>query len=328
MSQVFNRCSYRTQFVYLIVGFVLAVSMSSFYYLKWLQDNFIESALNSQAVVISELVSEDMAQLIYLSDPDILASITFKLKKIKAIKSADFFDLKGEPILSISNNVKVDHHLIKKIKMDIEYDGISLGYVKLRLHSHDLYEEQKLTNRLYIIFLIVLVSVGLFLVYIFDKFFISRLSKLSSALQYVSEEQDFSKRLVEDRNDDIGKAKQYFNQLVGLVEQQTKSLVYQANHDSLTGLYNRNRIISHLDTMLLNRPNSDFHAVCYLDLDQFKVVNDTCGHATGDELLKQLSAQMLDIVMTKDEATFGRLGGDEFIGLNPLVKTMHFSARL
>ncbi len=309
-------CSYRSQVSFLIIGFVLALSLSSFAYLRWLQNNFIATALQSQGHVISEVIAEDMAQLIFLADPDILASITFKLESIEELKSAIFYDLKGMPILKIANRDKsVSKADILEFKIDIGYDGILIGFALLSLHSHDLHEEQQRTSELYMFFLALLILVSFLLVFLFDKRFILRLTQLSSALKYVAEEQDFSKRLVEDKDDDIGAAKQYFNQLVSLVEKQTKNLVYQANHDGLTGLYNRNRLIARLDKMLEERPNSGFHAMCYLDLDQFKVVNDTCGHIAGDELLKELSTSLLTVTLNYDDVIFGRLGGDEFIVL-------------
>ena len=68
-------------------------------------------------------------------------------------------------------------------------------------------------------------------------------------------------------------------------------LAHQATHDGLTGLVNRaefeNRLRRVLDTA---RATETQHALCYLDLDQFKVINDTCGHVAGDELLRQLGA--------------------------------------
>ena len=91
-----------------------------------------------------------------------------------------------------------------------------------------------------------------------------------------------------------------------------RQLSYQASHDALTDLINRrefeNRLITALDGINGNPENT--HALLYLDLDQFKVVNDTFGHSAGDALLRQLS----EIVHTKIRSTdvLARLGGDEF----------------
>jgi len=91
----------------------------------------------------------------------------------------------------------------------------------------------------------------------------------------------------------------------------THKLSHQATHDALTGLINRTEF-GQQATMLLaeSRNGSKCHALCYLDLDQFKVVNDTCGHIAGDELLKQMS-QVLS-ARIRDSDILGRLGGDEF----------------
>ncbi len=89
-----------------------------------------------------------------------------------------------------------------------------------------------------------------------------------------------------------------------------QQLSHQATHDMLTGLVNRlefERRLSHLlDSAHPHAP----HALLYLDLDQFKVVNDTCGHAAGDDLLRQISALLRTKLRGRD--TLARLGGDEF----------------
>lgn len=91
----------------------------------------------------------------------------------------------------------------------------------------------------------------------------------------------------------------------------SRQLEHQANHDSLTGLGNRRAFFRALDDLLEEVPNSDKrHAIIYLDLDQFKVVNDTCGHYAGDQLLQEL-ASLLEAVMGKNDL-LARLGGDEF----------------
>lgn len=87
-------------------------------------------------------------------------------------------------------------------------------------------------------------------------------------------------------------------------------LTWQASHDSLTGLINRLEFEIRLEKILENQDKNSTHALLYLDLDQFKVVNDTCGHVAGDELLKQLSSLFQKHI--RDIDTLARLGGDEF----------------
>ena len=91
----------------------------------------------------------------------------------------------------------------------------------------------------------------------------------------------------------------------------TRQLSYQASHDALTGLYNRRKFESHLQDVLINVEHEDRqHVLLYLDLDQFKLVNDTCGHIAGDELLQQLPLLFHKILRSGD--VVARLGGDEF----------------
>jgi diguanylate cyclase (GGDEF)-like protein/PAS domain S-box-containing protein len=88
-------------------------------------------------------------------------------------------------------------------------------------------------------------------------------------------------------------------------------LSYQASHDELTGLINRREFERRLTVaMITSRDQQRHHAVLYLDLDQFKVVNDTCGHAAGDELIRQVSVLLKQRL--RDTDTIARLGGDEF----------------
>ena len=91
----------------------------------------------------------------------------------------------------------------------------------------------------------------------------------------------------------------------------TEELGYQASHDTLTNLLNRRAFEQRLQTLLSRiKEFPGEHALCYLDLDQFKVVNDTCGHVAGDELLRRLAKTLQNQVRKRD--TVARLGGDEF----------------
>ncbi|MDO6447322.1 EAL domain-containing protein [Colwellia sp. 1_MG-2023] len=96
-------------------------------------------------------------------------------------------------------------------------------------------------------------------------------------------------------------------------EQMEQQLKYTASHDSLTGLPNRTvflDLLNHAIACNKRRPEFQF-AVLFLDLDRFKVVNDSLGHHAGDILLKKIANELSTIVRNKD--TVARLGGDEFV---------------
>ena len=91
----------------------------------------------------------------------------------------------------------------------------------------------------------------------------------------------------------------------------TEKLSYQASHDNLTGLINRRVFEQRLHRALQSaQEDKTEHALCFLDLDQFKVINDTSGHIAGDELLRQVARILKGKVRKRD--TLARLGGDEF----------------
>jgi len=88
-------------------------------------------------------------------------------------------------------------------------------------------------------------------------------------------------------------------------------LSYHATHDALTGLYNRREFERQLSALILEAKNTHSqHALCYIDLDQFKVINDTSGHMVGDKLLQQLTYILKKHI--RDADMLARLGGDEF----------------
>src|SRR5579871_4337192 len=90
-----------------------------------------------------------------------------------------------------------------------------------------------------------------------------------------------------------------------------RRLSYHASHDLLTGLVNRREFENRLERALKSaKARESSYALCYLDIDQFKIVNDTCGHSAGDALLGQVGALLKSKVRWRD--TLSRLGGDEF----------------
>ena len=99
---------------------------------------------------------------------------------------------------------------------------------------------------------------------------------------------------------------------IAILRKQTEEqLTYYATHDALTGLVNRRecerRAVRLLESV---KQSQETHALCFMDLDQFKVINDSCGHTAGDEMLRQITFELQKVVRKRD--TLSRLGGDEF----------------
>lgn len=107
-------------------------------------------------------------------------------------------------------------------------------------------------------------------------------------------------------------------------------LAHQASHDALTNLLNRREFEQRLYQLLTRDTDpEDRHVLCFLDLDQFKIINDTCGHIAGDELLRQVAALLSGLIRSRD--TLARIGGDEFAVLMEhasLEKALSFAEKI
>ncbi len=101
----------------------------------------------------------------------------------------------------------------------------------------------------------------------------------------------------------------YLRDITGKREMEEK-LRYQASRDDLTGVLNRHTFEMSLKRACQEIPQDTVHCLCYIDLDRFKIINDSCGHSAGDELLRQIPG-LLQTGVTQN-AILGRLGGDEF----------------
>lgn len=127
--------------------------------------------------------------------------------------------------------------------------------------------------------------------------------------------------------DDDGKVVSIVAEAQDITDQKKieRKISFQASHDSLTGLINRYEFERRLSQLIDKAEVPDKHFVLYMDLDQFKIVNDTCGHTAGDELLRQLPALIKPLIRQHD--TLARLGGDEF-GLLLEYGTIEHTKRL
>lgn len=161
----------------------------------------------------------------------------------------------------------------------------------------------------------------------------SRLVELDNLSRQVSRSGNYSIRVPRYGNDEIGSLARSFNQMLETIElsqadkneanealhlnrrrleRAVKDLQYLANYDSLTQLPNRALCMDRIKYALKSASRSQsMVAILFLDLDHFKDVNDSLGHAIGDQLLKNTSQRLSENIRSED--TLARLGGDEFV---------------
>ena len=139
---------------------------------------------------------------------------------------------------------------------------------------------------------------------------------LASVMEQVSKSGAYSLRAAVQGADEIGKLVLGFNQMLSEIENNQAKLKHQALHDELTGLPNRRLLEDRLEhSVAAAKRRQTMVAVLYLDLDGFKLVNDTLGHSIGDQLLRQVADRMRRRIRAAD--TLARIGGDEFTVIAP-----------
>lgn len=133
------------------------------------------------------------------------------------------------------------------------------------------------------------------------------LHKLDEATRAIGEGRDVE--LIVDTQDEIGRLAASFNTMVTKIEAREREIIHVGLHDGLTGLPNRKLFTEQLSSVLGRRKANDRVLVAYVDLDDFKVINDTLGHPAGDALLRDVSDHLRAAL---PDALIARLGGDEF----------------
>ena len=235
--------------------------------------------------------------------------------------------------LETSEFVSLSVNLIQHAKLELQVcDELTLEILQ-RLKAHidgsvsATVEERALAVKTNALIALSALLFGLFFSTLVTRQITSSVKKVTEQAKFIANniegESLEPEALVIDTNDEIRDLSVAFNRMVEnflssqaerkqMAEQvlSEKELAqWQASHDVLTGLVNRLEF-EHQLSHILEKEHLTSHTLLYLDLDRFKIVNDTCGHSAGDELLRQVSQVIQAQIRSSD--TLARLGGDEF----------------
>jgi len=203
--------------------------------------------------------------------------------------------------------IEADKELIKgylQVMSIDDMEGIIIEYNK-KMGFHI---ESKKTIYIYVGVIILIYFANMVgIIIFFSNRFIRKLKYILRKMETIISKQDLSTRVRIDTNDEISVLGNTFNQMLGTIEELNQKLAYKANIDQLTELPNRHHFLELMKEQLKEEKG----ALLYLDIDKFKEINDSYGHFTGDEIIRQFVISLNTIMLEDDIAC--RMGGDEFL---------------
>lgn len=324
-----------------IVSLSLGVFVIGVNYYQTNKHSLIEESI-SKAMLLAENAKNSFA----LDDPAIATSV-LKNTSMEPHSSAAIFDMIGQ-MIATRDDFGTAYISEVEFKKDSDYywgpdylyvwqmvgdkeNLLGIVYLKISKRTFD----NKINT--YVLYSLSILAVLFIFTYLvasgLQKRISARLVELDTISREVSQSGNYSIRVPRYGDDEIGSLARSFNQMLETIEENqmerdkanealhlnrrrleraVKDLQYLANYDSLTQLPNRALCMDRIKYALkgASRANTAV-AVLFLDLDHFKDVNDSLGHAVGDQLLKATSQRLLEKIRAED--TLARLGGDEFV---------------
>jgi len=249
-----------------------------------------------------------------------------------------------KPKFDINTPVKFDDlHL--DIHQEINVPGSEPGYILMRSGLGKLNQQREYYVTILISVLLLSVGIAFILSLYLRKIITSPLEEMAKHANDFCNSTNYENRLDIKQGGEFATLAKGFNQLLDVVQEREKELEYhgtqlqkivderteqlyqKAHFDSLTGLANRSLLHERLEHAIKTAERNDSNlAILFLDLDRFKVINDSLGHTVGDQLLKAVSERLKKLARSID--TFSRLGGDEFVLLIDNIKSPDDPARI
>ncbi len=317
--------SIKTQLVVFMALIVVLVEGATLFSVLNIQDKQNHDNAINEARAITQSLNNDLLKYLLAPSADTLSDITFRLSAFTKIDGLIVYDEAKKAVLSYGktnhilaqsnllfagNSVELDNNLL--IKNQLSADGYVFGYVFLDLNLTSFVEKQnQITYSILTIFPFALLF-GFVVSLIVSRSFTKPFLQLLRAMRTSSPTEDKIVRVNTSSNNEIKELFDGFNTAMDQIASDSKQLHKQATHDQLTGVYNRFFIEHELQNALKDETTTH-HCLLHINLDQFKLVNDSAGTEAGDKLLQMLTTHYQGILAP--EALFARVDGDSFMVL-------------
>lgn len=335
---------FKIQLTLMLLSAVAVVMVLIGSYLHFVVTPSIDLIQKETAVQQAQLIGKEAIDALMATDDKAAQVVASQLSAIESVTFAaillpnrsllgKYSRISGIPLPDMNISERQSHTNEKFIIVEpIFSSGKLVGYVYVEHENNLLFDSGAVFRGALLILGLLMLAVSFILATFFQKVLTQPITRMVNHVNHIHQSKEYEKRLVPNEDGEIGKLVKGFNrmldaaqereqnlsargkQLQKLVDVRTKQLFQKAHYDSLTGLPNRYLLVDRLHQAISKSSRDKTNiAVIYLDLDRFKVINDTFGHQNGDLLLKEVAKRLKK---TKREGdTVARLGGDEFVFL-------------
>ncbi|MDG6774580.1 EAL domain-containing protein [Thiomicrorhabdus sp. ZW0627] len=272
---------------------------------------------------LNKAMSHDMLKAVISDQTDVYSDLSFRLSQFESVDQVILYDENKKAIFEYARKHRDKYNrLIEKATPEPRFEGEDL-YVKhpLIIDEHRfgdaiyIVDMQDLTTQLnqHLTYLIIAFPLELLIGFFLTLWLSRRYSKpfetLAQAMKESEPTQNRYPVLETQSKNEIKSLFDGFNQMMSQISDTTQQMRYQSEHDLLTGLYNRYYLESQLGEALKDS-NDNTHVLIHIDLDQFKLINDTASYEAGDELLKMIALECQNGL--PENALMARTDGDDF----------------
>ncbi|MBN2864973.1 MAG: EAL domain-containing protein [Thiotrichales bacterium] len=319
---MWNSLSIRTQLSVLISSMLLIITLATLFQAYWLDTKERQVLAIELSHSLNKSMSQDMLKALLDNQSDTLSDLSYRLSQFESLDEVLLTDLTGKAVFEFNRKHNKYEHLVRQATHEPQFEGEDL-FVKLPLQADGhtfgnvtyVIDMKSLTTQLndHIMTLVIALPlelvIGLLLATWISHHQTQPFQKLALAMRQTDPTLQPAAPLVTPAKNEIKALFDGFNQMMAQIYRTTQAMRYQAEHDLLTGLYNRYFMEAEIRRALKDEQDNDY-VLMGIDLDQFKLINDSAGHAAGDELLKMIALQTQKNL--PNNAVMARLGGDDF----------------
>lgn len=317
----------QTQLMIWIAAVVFTVASSSLGVAFWLDAKQRQALAIELSETINKSLRHDLLKGILSSDAGVYSDLNFRLSDFNQIDGLLLLNDQNAPVFTYSRSGETHDTLVAKstanpqfsgvdlfVKQPLVEDGYQFGSVVYIINTQSF--STQFEQHLVVLMLAfpIEILIALLLTWWISRSYNEPFTRLAKAMQRSNVAQNQFEQVRTDAENEIGKLFSGYNDMIGKIESTTEQMRYQSEHDDLTGLYNRYYIDKALQAALQD-DSAQSHVLLVIDLDQFKLINDSVGHHAGDEVLKMIARGCQTEL--PENAVMARVGGDDFYVLFP-----------